>query len=68
MTRQRQSGALKVFICSALCLALQGCILVPFIDSYHKIGVTAADREALLEPKVKLFQQALYWGRAHSTR
>jgi hypothetical protein len=41
---------------------LPGCFLVPFIDSFHKIGVTESDRQSLLGKSVKGFGDARYWG------
>jgi hypothetical protein len=42
--------------------ALQGCILVPFIDAFKKTGVAEGDRMQLLAPEVKKFTDALSWG------
>lgn len=51
-----------------MCLALlilfvtSGCILVPAIDSFNKLGVAESDRQALLPQTLKKFQEQLYWG------
>lgn len=44
-------------MCSA-----SGCFLAPAIDSFNKLGVTASDRQALLEDRFRKFSDALYWG------
>jgi len=54
------SRFLVVFLLS---LFLSGCVLVPWIDSYKKIGVSEGDRQRLLQERVLEFQRAVYWGR-----
>jgi len=42
--------------------SLSGCLLVPFVDAFKQTGVTEGDRQALLQPEVKKFSEALGWG------
>jgi hypothetical protein len=52
---------LSLLVCVAA-FALQGCLLVPFIDAFKKTGVAESDRQNLLQPEVKKFTEALRWG------
>lgn len=51
-----------VILASLLVICLDACVLVPFIDSYKQIGVSAGDRQALLPKTLKKFQDFIYWG------
>jgi len=53
----------RVLVVCFLAFSLSGCVLVPWIDSYKKIGVSEADRQSLLQERVLDFQRAVYWGR-----
>lgn len=48
--------AVMILVCT---LVLNGCVLVPFIDSYKKMGVSKTDRMALLEEQLKGYHSAL---------
>lgn len=53
---------LKVIVLVLLSFLEIGCILVPAIDSVKRLGVTAGDRERLLNQEIKKFQEVLFWG------
>lgn len=55
--------ALRSLVLVAICLAMNGCILLPVMDSMKQMGLTRSDREALLARDVKQFHEALYWGK-----
>lgn len=48
-----------LFFCAVF--ILQGCFLVPAIDSFKKLGVTREDRVKLLAPEIKRFEECLGW-------
>jgi hypothetical protein len=50
---------MRFIIYIALLASLQGCILVPFINSFKQIGATKADRKVLLEKDLKEFNTAM---------
>ena len=52
----------KLLLIIFLPLMLQGCLLVPFVESASQAGVTKGDRQALLSQSLKKFQEALFWG------
>lgn len=54
----------RVFVGGFLLLGLGGCLLVPIVDGVKQIGVTKADRMALLPDRVASFNNAMYWGRS----
>ena len=59
-------SSLTLSLTLALTLAVfiqTGCIFVPIIDGVKKVGLTKSDREALLTPKVKDFQDLVYWSK-----
>ena len=64
MLRKFSGGILLSFFILVLCL--DGCFLVPFIDSYKEMGVTEGDRQALLAKTLKKFQDYVYWGQYNS--
>lgn len=48
----------KYIIILLLLIFANSCALVPFISSYKEMGVTAADRQALLQKQTKKFNKA----------
>lgn len=51
----------KIFVFATLLISAQlvsSCALVPFINSYKKMGVTVNDRKALLEEHARKFNKA----------
>lgn len=54
----------RVFV-FAVILNSAGCVLVPFVDSYQKSGMSRSSRQQLLARDVKQFHEALYWGKAN---
>lgn len=56
-----RKAALSVALTGAVSM-LSGCVLAPFIEAAHNMGVTPGDRRALLEPEMKKFNDARFWG------
>lgn len=42
--------------------ATSGCIVIPALEGYSKLGLSKADREKLLPGVLKEFHNKLYWG------
>jgi len=57
------NGGRYTFILVLLCYTLSGCFIVPFIQSFKEIGVTAGDRMQILEGDLKKFHYAVTAGR-----
>lgn len=53
---------LRLFLLLVVVQSLSGCFLAPAIDSFKKLGVTAADREKLLAERIRAFNDALSAG------
>lgn len=43
---------------------LEGCLLVPVVESVSSMGITNKDRQTLLNNTLKKFHEALYWENA----
>ena len=43
---------------------LSGCVVVPVLEGFSKMGLSQGDREKLLPQSVKEFHDALYWSDA----
>ena len=64
MNKSVKLSYLLIILC--LFLSLQGCLIVPFIDSASQLGATKGDREALLDKATEKFKTDLYWGNVRS--
>jgi hypothetical protein len=53
----------RAFLLLSVVLCLQGCILVPFINSAKQSGLLQSDREGLLEKDVERFHRIRFWGK-----
>ncbi|MCO6431213.1 MAG: hypothetical protein J5J00_10160 [Deltaproteobacteria bacterium] len=51
----------RILAVAVLLAVLPSCVLVPFIDSFKKAGVSEGDRQALLTERLKRFNDSLYW-------
>jgi hypothetical protein len=60
--RPSAASLLFLLVCFGVVFSSSGCLLAPAIESFNKLGVTEADRQALLAERFKKFSDALYWG------
>jgi hypothetical protein len=61
----RRSFLLLFCVAFAISTLCTGCVvLAPIIETYRGLGISSSDRMALLDERVKVFHDAIYWGRS----
>lgn len=58
----QRAAVLHGLILVGILMCLQGCILVPMVDSVQHTGVNSSGRQALLNETLTDFHHALFWG------
>jgi hypothetical protein len=63
LKRSCRKGCVRLFLLlSLVALSLNSCLLVPFVESFNRTGITRQQRVAQLTPTVNNFQSNLFWG------